>query len=90
MTAIFPSARTIQRAIGVLERLPPVALAHLAERLIDRLDTLTPDPDLEPEEDDDDQAEEDDPLPPGTLRPERDGLVRVWRGPRPAGPEQGA
>ena len=80
MTAISPTARTIQRAIGVLERLPPAALAHLAERLIDRLDTVTPDPDLEPEEDDDDDGEEE-PLPPGTLRPEREGFVRVWRKP---------
>lgn len=36
--------------------------------------------DAEPEEDDDDDAE-DEPLAPGTLRPERDGLVQVWRKP---------
>ena len=34
MTAAYPTARTIQRALCVLERLPPVALADLAERLI--------------------------------------------------------
>ncbi len=53
MSAASPTARTIQRALGVLERLPPVALADLAERLIDRLDAVGPDCDLEPEEDDD-------------------------------------
>ena len=90
MTLILPSSRSIQRAIGVLERLPAVALANLAERIIHRLDAVTPDPDLEPEETDDDDQAEEDPLPPGTLRPERDGLVRVWRRPRPAGPEQGS
>lgn len=79
MTAVIPTARTIQRAIGVLERLPAIALADLAERIIEHLDAGTPDPDLEPEEDDDDEAEEDS--PPGTLRPERDGFVRVWRRP---------
>ena len=46
-----PDPRTIQRALGVLERLPHEALADLAERLIDRLDVAGPDPDLEPEED---------------------------------------
>lgn len=80
MIAAYPSARSIQHAIGVLERLPAIALAEVAERLIDRLDAVTPDPDLEPEVDDDDQAEEEM-LPPGTLRPERDGFVRVWRRP---------
>ena len=49
--------------------MPNEALASLAERLIDRLDTVTPDPDIEPKEDDDDDAEEEA-LPPGTLRPE--------------------
>ena len=46
-----PRPRTIRRALNVLERLPPAALADLAERLIDRLDATVSDPDLEPEED---------------------------------------
>ena len=70
VTAAYPSTRSIQRAIGVLERMPAAALARLAERLIDRLDTVTPDPDLEPEEDDDDDAEEE-PLSSGADRVER-------------------
>jgi hypothetical protein len=48
---VSPDPRTIRRALGVLERLPPEALADLTERLIHRLDAAEPDPDLEPEED---------------------------------------
>ena len=51
MTADYPTARSIQRALGVLERLPHEALVDLAERLIDRLDTAKPDCDLELDED---------------------------------------
>ena len=71
-----PPARSVLKAFDVLDRLEPdVLLDYLVHRLIGHLDAGTPDPDLEPEEtDDDDQAEE-----ASTLRPERDGFVRVWR-----------
>ena len=47
-----PSPRAIGRALAVLQAMPPVALAALAERLIDRLDALdAPGMDLEPDED---------------------------------------
>ena len=47
----YPTPRTVRRALGVLESLPAEALADLAERLIDRVDALGPDPDLEEEQD---------------------------------------
>ncbi len=47
----YPDGRAVGRALSVLERLPVEALADLAERLIDRLDAVTPDPDLAAEED---------------------------------------
>lgn len=43
--------RAIRRALRVLEELPLEAQADLVERLIDRLDAATPDPDLEPDVD---------------------------------------
>ena len=46
-----PTPRAISRALTVLQALPPSALAALAERLIDRLDALAPDPDAEPDAD---------------------------------------
>jgi len=53
-----PSPRQVGRALDVLLRLPSAALADLAERLIDRLDALGPDPDSEP--DDDGEGDHDD------------------------------
>ncbi len=50
MSFTLPSPRRIAGALAVLHALPPPALAALAERLIDRLDTLDDDPDLEPDE----------------------------------------
>ena len=77
-----PPARSVVRAFDVLDRLEPeVLLDYLVHRLIGHLDAGTPDPDLEPEETDDDDQAEEDPLSPSTLRPERDGFVRVWRKP---------
>ena len=54
-----PSPRAIGRALAVLQAMPAPALAALAERLIDRLDALAPDPDAEPDVDGegDDDAE---------------------------------
>ena len=59
MSGTLPSPRRIACALAVLQALPPVALAALAERLIDRLDALAPDPDAEPDDDGegDDDAE---------------------------------
>lgn len=55
-----PSPRAIGRALAVLQALPAPALAVLAARLIDRLDSLAPDADMESdadgEADDDDEA----------------------------------
>ena len=52
-----PTPRAIGRALAVLQAMPPVALAVLAERLIERLDALdAPGMDLEP----DDDGERDD------------------------------
>ena len=56
MSGTLPSPRRIAGALAVLQALPPAALAALAERLIERLDALAPDPDAEP----DDDAECDD------------------------------
>ena len=46
-----PSPRRIASALAVLAALPAPVLADLAERLIDRLDALEPDPDAEPDDD---------------------------------------
>ncbi len=64
----YPDGRAVGRALATLERLPTEALADLAERLIDRLDAVTPDPDLEAEEDCCTASE------CGGLRPYSDGL----------------
>ena len=55
MPALSP--RRIAAALAVLAALPAPALADLAERLIDRLDTLNGDADAEP--DDDGEADQD-------------------------------
>ena len=60
-----PTPRAISRALTVLQALPAPVLAALAERLIDRLDALAPDPDAEP----DDDGEGDD-----------DGEAAPWEG----------
>ena len=65
MSATLLNSRAIGRALAVLQALPPAALAVLAERIIDRLDALGPDPDAEP----DDEAEGDD-----------DGEAAFWEG----------
>ena len=75
-----PTSRAIDRALAVLQALPPAALAALAERLIDRLDALEPDPDAEP--DDDGEADQD-----GEAAPWNDGAT--WTptmGPAECGP----
>ena len=56
MSGTLPSPRRIADALAVLQALPAPVLAALAERLIDRLDALGPDPDAEP----DDEGEGDD------------------------------
>ena len=65
MSSTSPSPRRIAGALAVLMALPPAALAALAERLIERLDALAPDPDAEP----DDEGESDD-----------DGEAAPWDG----------
>ncbi len=55
MQALTP--RRISAALDVLLALPPTALEALAERLIDRLDALDPDPDSGP--DNDGEADQD-------------------------------
>lgn len=67
MSGTLPSPRRIAGALAVLMTLPPVALAALAERLIDRLDALAPDADLEP--DDDGEADHDAEAPPDAEGP---------------------
>ncbi len=60
-----PSPRAIRGALGVLERLPAEALAHLAEWVIGRLDAAEPDTDLE--QDDHDGCMAEDATVPGHL-----------------------
>lgn len=67
MPAPAPSPRRVGAALNVLLTLPPAVLADLAERLIDRLDALEPDPDSEP--DGDGEADHDGEAPPDAEGP---------------------